>query len=168
LRTSSNHRTDKYGGSVENRARLMLEAVDAVAEVWGPGRVGMHLSPRNGGQVPDDANPSETFGYVARELGKRKIAFLMAREYEGTDWIGPTLKEHFGGVYITNEKFTKESADAAIERGDADAVAFGVPFIANPDLVERFKKDAELNAPNPAGFYSHGPEGYTDYPTLHG
>jgi 2,4-dienoyl-CoA reductase-like NADH-dependent reductase (Old Yellow Enzyme family) len=166
LRTSSNHRTDAYGGSVENRARLMLEAVDAVCEVWGPGRVGMHLSPRNGGQVPDDANPRETFGYVATELGKRKIAFLMAREYEASDWIGPTLKEQFGGVYIANEKFTKESADAAIERGDADAVAFGVPFIANPDLPIRFAKGAALNAPNPATFYSHGAEGYTDYPSL--
>ena len=166
LRTSSNHRTDKYGGSVENRARLMLEAADAVAEVFGPGRVGMHLSPRNGGQVPEDANPSETFGYVARELGKRKLAFLMVREYEGPDWIGPTLKQQFGGVYVANEQFTKASAEAAIERGDADAVAFGKLFISNPDLPERFRRDAELAVPDGATFYAHGPEGYSDYPAL--
>jgi 2,4-dienoyl-CoA reductase-like NADH-dependent reductase (Old Yellow Enzyme family) len=166
LQSGSNHRTDKYGGSVENRARLMLEAVDAVAEVWGPGRVGMHLAPRGDAHGMHDANPKETFCYVARELGKRKLAFLMAREFEGPDWIGPKLKEAFGGVYIANEKFTFETAEAVVERGDADAVAFGKLWIANPDLVKRFEKNAELNAPVPETFYSHGPEGYVDYPAL--
>jgi 2,4-dienoyl-CoA reductase-like NADH-dependent reductase (Old Yellow Enzyme family) len=166
LESNSNHRTDAYGGPIENRARLMLEAVDAVCEVWGPGRVGMHLSPRADGQCPGDANRAETFGYVARELGKRKIAFIMAREYEGPDWLGPELKQQFGGVYVANERFTKASAEAALERGDADAVAWGKLFISNPDLVKRFAEDAPLNEPTPATFYSHGPEGYVDYPAL--
>lgn len=166
LQDGSNHRTDKYGGSIQNRARLMLEATDAVSEVFGPERVGMHLAPRGDAHGISDSNPEATFGYVARELGKRRIAFLMAREYEGPGWLGPKLKELFGGVYIANERFTLESANAVIERGDADAVAFGKHWIANPDLVRRFKERAELNVPVPETFYSHSPEGYLDYPTL--
>jgi 2,4-dienoyl-CoA reductase-like NADH-dependent reductase (Old Yellow Enzyme family) len=166
LQSGSNQRTDKYGGSVENRARLMLEVTDAVAEVWGPGRVGMHLAPRGDTHGISDANPAETFGYVARELGKRRIAFLLAREYEAPGWLGPRLKDEFGGVYIANEKFTFETATEVVERGDADAVAFGKLWIANPDLVERFRREAELNEPQPATFYAHGPEGYLDYPAL--
>lgn len=166
LQDGTNHRTDAWGGTLEKRARLMLETTDAVAEVWGPERVGMHLAPRGDAHGISDSNPAETFGYVARELGKRKIAFLFAREYEGQGWIGPKLKEQFGGVYIANEKFTRVTADAAIARGDCDAVSFGKLFIANPDLVERFATNAPLNDPNPATFYAHGPEGYIDYPVL--
>jgi 2,4-dienoyl-CoA reductase-like NADH-dependent reductase (Old Yellow Enzyme family) len=166
LQSGTNHRTDAYGGSLENRARFMFEAVDAVSEVWGADRVGMHLAPRGDYMSMSDANPAETFGYVARELGKRGLAFLMSREHEGPDWLTPQLKEQFGGVYIANEGFTRESAEAAIERGDCDAVGFGKLFIANPDLPARFAREAELNAPNPATFYSHGPEGYIDYPSL--
>ena len=166
LQDGSNHRTDAWGGTLEKRARLMLEATDAVAEVWGPERVGMHLAPRGDAHGISDSNPAETFGYVARELGKRKIAFLLAREFEGPGWLGPKLKELFGGVYIANEKFTRESADAAIARGDCDAVAFGKLAIANPDLVERFRQGAPLNDPNPETFYSHEPAGYVDYPVL--
>jgi len=166
LSSISNKRTDKYGGSVENRARLMIEAAEGAAEVFGAGRVGMHLSPRCDGQCPGDGNPLETFTYVAEELGKRKLAFLMAREYEGPDWIGPQLKQAFGGVYFGNEQFTQASAEAAVERGDVDGVAFGKLFIANPDLVQRFREGAPLNAPNGATFYSHEAEGYVDYPAL--
>lgn len=166
LQDGSNHRTDAYGGTLEKRARLMLEATDAVAEAIGPGRVGMHLAPRGDAHGISDSNPAETFGYVARELGKRKIAFLMAREYEGPGWLGPKLKEQFGGVYIANEKFTGESANAVVERGEVDAVAFGKAWIANPDLVRRLREGAALNEPNPATFYSHGAEGYTDYPAF--
>ena len=166
LQDGSNHRTDMYGGSIENRARLMLEATDAACEVFGPERVGMHLAPRADSHGMGDSDREATFGYVARELGKRKIAFLMAREYEGPDWIGPTLKQQFGGVYVANEKFTFETAQAAVERGDADAVAFGKQWIANPDLVERFRSKARLNEPRPELFYSHGAEGYVDYPRL--
>ena len=166
LHSGSNLRTDEYGGSLENRARLMLEVADAAISVWGAGRVGMHLAPRGDVMSMDDANPAETFLYVATELGKRKLGFLMAREYEGPGWLGPQLKKAFGGVYIANEKFTRESAEAAIERGDADAVAFGKLFIANPDLAERFKESAPLNQPNPATFYTHDAAGYVDYPVL--
>jgi 2,4-dienoyl-CoA reductase-like NADH-dependent reductase (Old Yellow Enzyme family) len=166
LQDGSNHRTDAWGGTLEKRARLMLEAADAVCEAIGAERVGMHLAPRGDAHGISDSNPAATFGYVARELGKRGLAFLMAREYEGPDWLGPTLKQQFGGVYIANEKFTRESAEAAIARGDCDAVAFGKAWIANPDLVERFREDAELNAPVVETFYSHGAEGYVDYPVL--
>ena len=166
LQSGTNHRTDAYGGNVEKRARFMLEAVDAVSEIWGADRVGMHLAPRSDIHGMSDENPAETFGYVARELGKRGLAFLMAREHEGPDWVGPRLKEIFGGVYIANEGFTQQSAEAVIERGDADAVAFGKLFIANPDLPARFASNAPLNVPVPDTFYSHGAEGYTDYPSL--
>jgi 2,4-dienoyl-CoA reductase-like NADH-dependent reductase (Old Yellow Enzyme family) len=164
LQSGTNHRTDRYGGSLENRARLMLEVTDAVTEVWGPGRVGMHLAPRSDSHGISDANPAETFGYIARELGKRKIAFLMAREYECPGWLGPRLKDQFGGVYIANERFTLATAEEVVARGDADAVAFGKLWIANPDLVERFRRRSELNEPQAATFYSHGAEGYSDYP----
>lgn len=166
LQDSTNKRTDIYGGPAENRARLMLEVVDACIEVWGADRVGMHLAPRADSHSMGDTDPAATFGYVARELGKRKIAFIAARERVGEDSIGPLLKRAFGGVYIANEKFTKESAQEALDRGDADAVAWGQLFIANPDLVKRFESNAVLNAPVPETFYARGTEGYTDYPTL--
>jgi 2,4-dienoyl-CoA reductase-like NADH-dependent reductase (Old Yellow Enzyme family) len=166
LHSGSNHRTDQYGGSLENRARFMLEVADAAISVYGADRVGMHLAPRGDVMSMSDDNPTETFLHVATELGKRKLAFLCAREYEAPGWLGPRLKKAFGGVYIANEKFTFESANAVIERGDCDAVAFGKLYVANPDLVERFKVNADLNVPQSTTFYSHGPEGYVDYPTL--
>jgi 2,4-dienoyl-CoA reductase-like NADH-dependent reductase (Old Yellow Enzyme family) len=165
LHACSNVRTDAYGGSLENRARLMLEVADAAISVYGAGRVGMHLAPR--GDVMSMGGPDpETFVYVAHELGKRKLAFLCAREYEAPGWLGPRLKQVFGGVYIANEKFTFESANAAIERGDCDAVAFGKLYVANPDLVERFAANADLNVPQSTTFYSHEAEGYVDYPRM--
>lgn len=166
LQSKTNQRTDIYGGSLENRARLLLEVTDAVIEVWGAGRVGMHLAPRADSHDMGDDNLAETFSYVASELGKRGIAFICAREREADDSIGPILKKAFGGAYIANEKFTKDSANAWLNEGKADAVAFGVPFIANPDLPERLAKDAPLNAPVPETFYGKGPVGYLDYPAL--
>lgn len=166
LQSGSNTREDEYGGPIENRARLMLQATDAAISVFGAGRVGMHLAPRSDSHGISDANGTETFSYVATELGKRKIAFLMAREHEAADSRGPLLKKLFGGVYVANEGFTLQSANAILERGDADAVGFGKEFIANPDLPRRLKEGASLNTPIPALFYSHGPEGYIDYPAL--
>lgn len=166
LQTKTNLRTDEYGGPVENRARLMLEVTDAVISVWGADRVGMHLAPRGDAHDMGDANALETFSYVATELGKRKIAFICAREHQAPDSIGPALKKAFGGVYVANEKFTLESGDAILAAGDADAVAFGVPFLANPDLPQRFAKGATLNAPDASTFYADGARGYTDYPVM--
>jgi len=166
LQDGTNKRTDAYGGPIENRARLMLEVTDAVISVWGAGRVGMHLAPRGDAHSMGDSDRLATFSYVARELGKRKIAFLCAREHAGEGRIGPQLKKAFGGVYIANEAFTLETAERALAAGEADAVAFGKSFIANPDLPERFRRHAPLNTPQPETFYGKGPQGYTDYPFL--
>ncbi|AJW94013.1 alkene reductase [Burkholderia gladioli] len=166
LQDSTNHRTDAYGGSIENRARFLLEAVDAAIEVWGAERVGVHLAPRGDAHTMGDSNPAATFGYVARELGRRKIAFIFARESEGDNRLGPQLKAAFGGPYIANEAFTLDSAQAVLAKGEADAVAWGKLFIANPDLPRRFQLNSELNAPVPSTFYAEGETGYTDYPSL--
>ncbi len=166
LQDRTNKRTDRYGGSIENRARLMLEVTDACIEVWGANRVGMHLAPRRDSHDMGDSTPAETFGYVAKELGRRKIAFICSREALGDDQLGPQLKALFGGLYVDNERFTKEDAERVLADGRADAVAFGKLFIANPDLPERFREDAPLNPARPELFYASGPEGYTDYPAL--
>ena len=166
LQDSTNQRTDSYGGAIENRARLLLEVTDACIAVWGAGRVGVHLSPRGDMHTMGDAAPAATFGYVARALGQRGIAFIFARESIGADSLGPMLKAAFGGVYIANEKMTKESATALIEQGKADAVAFGQLFLANPDLPRRLELDAPVNQPNYDTIYQAGPVGYTDYPAL--
>jgi 2,4-dienoyl-CoA reductase-like NADH-dependent reductase (Old Yellow Enzyme family) len=166
LQDKTNHRADAYGGPVENRARLMLEVTDAVVPVWGADRVGMHLAPRGGAHDMGDSNPPATFGYVAGELGKRRIAFICVRESLGEKRIGPQLKAGFGGSYIANEKFTQATASQVLAAGEADAVAFGVLFLANPDLPERFRQNAPFNEPDPSTFYEPGPKGYTDYPAL--
>ncbi|MFZ0500744.1 MAG: alkene reductase [Steroidobacteraceae bacterium] len=165
LQDSANHRDDDYGGPVENRARVLLEVTDAAISVWGPGRVGVHLAPRGDSHSMGDSNRATTFGYVARELASRKIAFICAREYAGPDSIGPQLKAAFGGPYIANERFTHESAREALDTGRADAVAFGKLFLANPDLPARFLSRAPLNAPVTDTFYRGGASGYTDYPS---
>ena len=166
LQDGTNQRTDEYGGPIENRARLLLEVTDAVIGVWGPEFVGVHLAPRGDAHDMSDSDPLATFSYVAKELGKRGIAFICARESLGENRIGPALKQAFGGIYIANEKFTQKTADQVIAAGEADAVAFGVLYIANPDLPERFAKGAPLNKPNPQTFYADGTTGYTDYPFL--
>jgi 2,4-dienoyl-CoA reductase-like NADH-dependent reductase (Old Yellow Enzyme family) len=166
LQDKTNHRIDAYGGPIENRARLMLEVTDAVISVWGADRVGMHLAPRGDAHDMGDSNPLATFGYVARELGERKIAFIAAREHLGEGRIGPALKAAFGSAYIANEKFTRETGNQVLAAGEADAIAFGVPFLANPDLPERLRRNAPLNPPDPSAFYAPGPKGYIDYPFL--
>lgn len=168
LRDGTNHRTDEYSGSVENRARFLLDATDAAIGVWGADRVGVHLSPRTlEHHGISDSDPAATFGYVAREMGKRQIAFLFTREsVEGDGRYSPTLKREFGGPVIANEQFTQEQAEQVLAAGDADAVSWGQLFIANPDLPKRFALHAPLNTPNPATFYASGAIGYTDYPAL--
>ena len=166
LQDSTNQRTDQYGGSIENRARLMLETVDAAIAVWGAERVGLHLAPRCDSHSMGDSNPAATFGYVASEMGKRRIAFIFTRESLGDGRLSPQLKTAFGGAFIANEGFTKVTAEAEIQSGKADAVAFGKSFIANPDLPRRLAEDAPLNEPKPALFFGSGADGYTDYPAL--
>ncbi len=166
LQDGTNKRTDQYGGPVQNRARLMLEVVDAVLSVWSPGRVGMHLAPRGDSHDMKDANPAGTFGYVARELGRRRIAFICTRESLGENRISPLLKKEFGGAFIANEGFDRHTAEEEIQSGRADAVAFGKLFIANPDLPARFAAESPLNAPDFNTFYASGPQGYIDYPSL--
>ncbi|MDR7051367.1 2,4-dienoyl-CoA reductase-like NADH-dependent reductase (Old Yellow Enzyme family) [Duganella sp. 3397] len=166
LQDKTNQRTDNYGGPIENRARLMLEVTDACIAVWGADRVGMHLAPRRDAHDMGDSDPAATFGYVARELAKRKIAFICAREAVGEDSLGPLLKKEFGGVYIANESLDKAGAQQLLDKGTADAVAFGKDFIANPDLPRRLEIDAPLNKWNAETFYGPSAEGYTDYPAL--
>jgi N-ethylmaleimide reductase len=174
LRDGTNHRTDRYGGSVENRARLTLEVVEAVTGVWGSDRVGIRFSP--GGVFNDmhDSNPLATFGYVLRELQSFKLAYAHITEVTSQDLahgakagVGPReLRPFYHGKIVTAGGFTLETGNAAIAEGWADAVAFGQLFIANPDLPERFRRRAALNHPDPSTFYASGPKGYIDYPTL--
>ena len=166
LQDSTNRRTDQYGGPIENRARLMLEVTDAAISVWGADRVAMHLAPRGDAHDMGDSNAPATFGYVARELGKRRIAFLCVRESVGPSRLGPELKKQFGGFYVANEAHTRDTAEQLLQAGEADAVAFGKLFIANPDLPQRFARNTPLNPPVPETFYASGPGGYTDYPAL--
>jgi 2,4-dienoyl-CoA reductase-like NADH-dependent reductase (Old Yellow Enzyme family) len=166
LQDRANQRSDQYGGSLERRARFMLEVVDAILEVWEPGRVGMHLAPRADSHDMGDSDLLATFTYVGRELGKRQIGFICARESRLADSIGPAIKNAFGGLYIANEGFDLESAQKALSDGIADAVAFGKLFISNPDLPERFATRAVLNTWDVRTFYEGGRQGYVDYPAL--
>jgi 2,4-dienoyl-CoA reductase-like NADH-dependent reductase (Old Yellow Enzyme family) len=144
----------------------MREVAEACAEVWGADRVGMHLAPRMDSHDMGDSDRLGTFTYVARELGRRKLAWIAAREAHKDDSIGPRLKDAFGGTFIANEGFTFESAQQALDEGWADAVAFGKLFIANPDLPKRFAQGAARNAWDAATFYAGAEKGYTDYPAL--
>jgi 2,4-dienoyl-CoA reductase-like NADH-dependent reductase (Old Yellow Enzyme family) len=132
----------------------------------GPQRVGLHLSPRADIHSMGDSDLLATFTHVSREMDKRNLAFLLVREHQANDSIGAALKLAFGGVYVANEQFTVAQAEVAITEGAADAVAFGVKFIANPDLPARIKTGAPLNEPDPETFYVGGAKGYVDYPAL--
>jgi 2,4-dienoyl-CoA reductase-like NADH-dependent reductase (Old Yellow Enzyme family) len=166
LQDGTNQRTDEYGGPIENRARLHLELTAAAIDIFGPGRVGMHLAPRSDVHSISDSNLPATFTYLATELGKRNIAFIAAREHVAHDSIGPTLKKAFGGIFIANEALDQKTGQQLLDERKADAVAYGKLFIANPDLPTRFAKGAALNAPIPETFYAPGAKGYTDYPAL--
>ena len=168
LQSSTNKRTDIYGGSVENRARFLLEVVDALIEVWGAGRVGVHLAPRGDEHDMGDANAKETFGYVLEQLGQRKIAFFFTREYLADDSISLDMKARSNGVpYIANMRLSREDALELLSSGKAEAVSFGKAYIANPDLFERLVEDEPLNElkfENMIG--TDVAEGYIDYPFL--
>ena len=166
LQDSTNKRTDAYGGPIENRARLMFEAVDAAISVYGAERVGLHLAPRGDAHDMGDTDLLGTFSYVAREARKRNLAFLFAREHQAGDSIGAALKRDFGGVYVANERFTIEQSAGALSEGSADAIAFGVKYIANPDLVARLRVGAPLNELDRDTMYGGGAKGYSDYPAM--
>jgi N-ethylmaleimide reductase len=176
LRDGSNQRTDRYGGSVENRARLLIEVTRAVASVLGADRVGVRVSPTGTFNDMSDSDPRRTFSHAARALGQLGIAYLHVVEPVAAppaagqptqERITPHLREAFGkGTLIANGGYDRANAEAVIERGEADLVSFGVPFLANPDLVARLAQGAPLNPPDRATFYTGGARGYTDYPTL--
>ncbi|MEQ8316433.1 MAG: alkene reductase [Phycisphaerales bacterium] len=177
LRSSTNKRTDDYGGSLQNRARFCLEVAHAVLEVWEPGRVGYRVSPMaEGDQDPQDL-PIDTYAYLATELGKLGLAYIhvveafrdSARDDESEQVFGAVRKafrDAGGQAYVGNGEYEAENAARRIDDDKADAIAFGKPFISNPDLAERFRRDAPLNEWDQSTFYGGGPEGYTDYPTL--
>ncbi|CVI61311.1 MULTISPECIES: alkene reductase [Agrobacterium] len=181
LKSSTNQRTDDYGGSIENRARFLLEVVDAVAEEIGAGRTGIRLSPVTPANDIFEADPQPLYNYVVEQLGKRNLAFIHVvegatggpRDFKQGDkpFDYAAFKAAYRnaggkGLWIANNGYDRESAIEAVESGKVDAVAFGKAFIANPDLVRRFKDNAPLNEPNQPTFYGGGAEGYTDYPAL--
>jgi N-ethylmaleimide reductase len=175
LQTGTNHRTDGYGGSVANRARLLLEVTEAVSEVWGSDRVGVRLSPGGTFSGMSDADPVDTFGYAIKSLDALNLAYLHVVETTqtlppvGLDEVGgPTAlaRSLFSGTIITAGEYNRDSAEAAIAEGRADLVAFARHYLANHDLIERFRVGAALNEPDVATFYGGGAAGYTDYPSL--
>jgi N-ethylmaleimide reductase len=174
IRDSTNQRTDQYGGSVENRTRFPIEVITAVSEVWGSDRVGVRLSPitRAVGDTPLDSDPEGTYFYLAEQLGKLGLAYLHCVEGQtrgdngAGDFDFKRLHARFGGKYIANNSYDREMAIHAANSGHADMVAFGRPFISNPDLVERLRVNAPLAEADRDTFYGGGAGGYTDYPTI--
>lgn len=175
IRDGSNQRADEYGGSIDNRLRFLREVVDRTGDAIGFDRVGVRVSPThaNGGLV--DSTPEATFTRAAEQLSERQIAYLHVLEptpggghpmASDTPAVAPSLRAAFDGTLIVNAGYDQTTGAEAIASGAADAVAYGVPFIANPDLVERFRNGDPLAAPDPNTFYTSGPEGYVDYPRL--
>ncbi len=168
LRSGTNQRIDKYGGTVENRARLLLEVTSAVSKVWGAARVGVRLSPNGNFNDMSDSNPGETFGYVATELSALGLAYLHVIESFGESDPATALpisffRNLYRGVLMVNGGFTHEKANLVIGIGESDLVSFGTPFISNPNLPERFQKGLALTAADRSTFYGGGEKGYTDY-----
>lgn len=181
LRSGINHRTDRYGGSIENRIRFALEVVDAVAGEIGAARTGIRISPVTPANDASDPDPQPVFDLLVAELARRDLAFIHvivgatggARDFQQGDkpfdWAG--LRETYrkaGGkaAWMLNNGYDRETAEAAVASGEADMVSFGKLYIANPDLVERFRRKAPLNEPVRETFYGGGAVGYTDYPAL--
>ena len=171
LRDGANLRVGRYGGSVENRARLMFEVIDAVSRVWGSDRVGLRLSPLNSYNSMIDSDPIGLSTWLAKRLNDFNLAYLHLMrgdflQQQSGDVMTP-VREHYRGVLIGNMGYTAAEASAAIAQGKVDGVAFGTAFLANPDLPARIAAGAPLNPPQPASFYTPGPAGYTDYPRWH-
>lgn len=177
LKDGSNRRQDRYGGSLENRTRFLLEVTAAVVAVWGADRVGVRLSPANASNGTKDSDPASIFVHAAGALKPFGLACLHLIEgepgtamasWDGAPVLSAAMREAFGGPLMLNGGLTRETAEAALADGRADLVSVGVPFLANPDLVERWRTGAALNAPDKATFYGGGAKGYVDYPTMEG
>ncbi len=170
LRDSTNRRTDRYGGSLENRIRFLQEVIQAVLQAWEPGRVGVRLSPENSFNDISDSDPQTTFNFVAEQLSELGLAYLHVVEGDMTtgeaEMDYQQLRKRFGGHYMANNGYDFELGQASVKNDQADSVAFGKLFLANPDLVERFAQSAELNEPDVETFYGGDAKGYTDYPFL--
>lgn len=170
LRDGTNQRTDRYGGSLMNRSRLLHDVVETVTEVWGPSRIGVRLSPVNAFNDMSDSDPGTTFPAVAAMLSRQKLAYLHVVEVslvgQVPDFDWQAMREAFGGIYMANGGYDGPKAEVAIAEGRADLVSFGRPFLANPDLIHRLEIGAALNEPDPATFYGGDAKGYTDYPAL--
>ena len=172
LRDGSNKRTDNYGGSIENRCRFALEVVNAVERVWPSRRIGFRISPVSPKNDMSDSNPQTLFGHLVEKLSERRIGYIHVVEgaTQGDRAFAPfdygALRRAFQGAYIANNGYTRDMAIEAVRRGHCDLVAFGRWFIANPDLVERLRRNAWLNSLDPATLYGGGATGYTDYPKL--
>lgn len=172
MRDGANRRADQYGGSVENRVRLTLEVVEALAKAWPKKRIGIRISPVSPANDLRDSDPQKVFGYLVEKLSAFGLGYLHvvegatggARDFAPFDFRA--LRRTFAGAYMANNGYTRDLALDALESDSADLIAFGRPFIANPDLVERLRADAPLNAPDKATFYGGDEKGYTDYPTL--
>ncbi|GHH10038.1 alkene reductase [Sphingomonas glacialis] len=168
----ANHRTDAYGGSIENRARLMLEVTKAVVAEVGADRTGIRISPVSPASGVSDSNPQPLFDYIVDALSALDLVYLHViegatggdRDFAPFDYA--SLRRRFANTYMANNGYTLELATKAVESNTADLIAFGQPYIANPDLVERFKQHAPLNTIDQATLYGGGAKGYTDYPTL--
>jgi len=170
LRDGSNHRSDAYGGTPARRLAFLLEVIDAVAQVWPQQRIGVRLSPENRFNDMSDSDPDTHFGYFVGELARSKLAYLHMLE---GDMLSHTatldyrkLRRRFGGVYIANNGYDKERAQTAVRSGDADLVAFGAPFLANPDLVARLTHGWPLNTADHESYYAGAERGYIDYPAF--
>lgn len=170
LRDCSNKRTDAYGGPVENRARLLIETIEAVIKVWGGSeRVGVRISPHNPANSMSDSNPRALFGHVAERIAPLKLAYIHVIEPVATppgQQLLPLIKRLSRTPVIANNSYTAETAEAALASGAADAIAFGKLFLANPDLPRRLREGAPLNEWDMKTFYGGGEKGYTDYPAL--
>ncbi|MDX8404645.1 MAG: alkene reductase [Mariprofundus sp.] len=171
LRDGSNSRNDSYGGSIENRTRLLLEITRAVCNAIGADKVGVRISPVNAFNDMHDSDPQALFNHVATALSALKPAYLHVVEVSMTGEADHSvdmqqIRRHFNGLYIANGGYDKMRGNAAVASGSADMVAYGIPYLANPDLPERFQQDAALNAPDQSTFYGGDAHGYTDYPLL--
>jgi N-ethylmaleimide reductase len=166
-RDGSNHRTDTYGGSIENRVRLPLEVTKAVIDVFGKDRVGYRISPNGTFNSMSDSDPRATFSHLTQRLSEVGLGYLHVTEpVNAESRVTPHLRKLFKGTFIVNGGYDEARGNAAIANGEADLVAYGVPFLANPDLPYRFGKKANLNAPDQATFYAGEEKGYTDYPAM--